>query len=109
MASRYIRGPAGVPCQLPVLPVPPKPSPMGPVSVEATGVQLGLNIMEEHDARGRLCWELAEGGAVPTPTPCASPANLASPSTFPTSLRRCCGRERPLLGGDLVRKSLEGF
>lgn len=53
-ASRCIRGPAGVPCQLPVLPVPRKPSLMGPVSVEATGV-LGL---------GFTSWEtvMPEGG-----------------------------------------------
>ena len=68
-----------------------------------------------HHRWGPFLWKPLESSLASTswknmtPTPCASPANLASPSTFPTSLRRCCGRERPLLGGDLVRKSLEGF
>ena len=97
MASRCIRGPAGVPCQLPVLPVPSKPSLMGPVSVEATGVPLGFSIMGDRDARGRLCWEPPSGALCRRAPACA----LASPSTTPTSLRRCCCLEDAAAGGSV--------
>ena len=93
-ASRYIRGPSRCPLPAPRAFWPPRSHrSWGPFLCEATGVQLGFTIMEERTPEKAVQGAGRGGRCADAQPPCSAPP----PS--PISLRRCCGKERPLLGG----------
>ena len=91
---RYIRGPRRCPLPAPRAFWPPRSHrSWGPFSCEATGVQLGFTIMEE------MTPEKAVQGAGQGARRADMQPPCSAPPPSPISLRRCCGKERPLLGG----------